>query len=77
MTAKYADLADLPEDTRIDIIGRAVTLERKNVAFVVDSTPGKVERYITKLLNKYPTIVILAQFDGPVAGSVTVKVGPG
>lgn len=72
----YADIADFEEDKRINIIGRTVMEGRKTAAFVTDADPGKADRYVRKLKERFPGIVILGRFDGPVAGSVTVKVGP-
>jgi hypothetical protein len=72
----FVDLADLKEDQRIAIIGATVIRDRKTVAIVVDDDSRKVERYIAKLLRKFPTIQILRRVAGPVPGSVTIKVGP-
>jgi len=41
----YADLADLPENKRIDIIGKLVTDEKKTINVVVDDDGKKVDRY--------------------------------
>lgn len=73
---RYADLADLDEDKRIEIIGRTVLDQRKTVAFVTDLDRGKADRYIAKLLKRFPTIVIVGRFDGPVPNTVTVKCAP-
>lgn len=72
---KYADLHSLDEDARITIIGTAA-MNGNTVAFVTDSTPGKADRYISKLKAKFPGIVVLSRFDGPVKGAVSIKVGP-
>jgi|GEM_PF-3298266 len=72
----YVDMGDLDEDSRIDTIGHYVTQYRKTVAFVTDADPGKADRYIAKLKAKFPGIKIVDFINGPVAGTVTVKVGP-
>ena len=72
----YADIADFDEDHRINLIGRTVIEGRKTVAFVTDTDPGKADRYIRKLRERFPGIAVIDRFDGPVAATVTVKVGP-
>lgn len=70
----YADLADLPEDERIAIIGQQAE-NGKRVAFVVEDD-AKAERYIRSLLLRF-TVKILERGAGPVPNTVYVKVGPG
>jgi hypothetical protein len=72
MTA-FADIADLPEDDRITIIGQQA-MNGGVIAFCTDIDPGKADRYVRKLLAKFPELEELGRFDGPVAGVVTVKV---
>lgn len=72
----YADIADNDEDTRIGIIGRTVVEQQKTVAFITDSDPGKAQRYIDKLLSRFPGVEVIASSPGPVPNTVTVKVGP-
>lgn len=73
----YADLGDFGEDYRINIIGKTVMEQKKVVAFLTDAKPpSKVERYIKKLKERFPGIVVLGRFDGPTAGVVGVRVGP-
>lgn len=73
MTA-YADIANRDEDSRIDIIGRTA-MTGKIVAFVTDDEPGKVERYIEKLKNKFPDVKVIEQVKGLIAGTVSVRIG--
>lgn len=68
----YADLADLPEDERIVIIGRHA--EKSIVTFILEDDE-KAERYIRKLLLDYK-VKIIARGSGPVKNTVYVKVGP-
>lgn len=70
----FADLGDMPEDRRIDCIGKCVEAG-KTVGFIVESK--KIgDRYIKKLLLDFPNLVVLAKFDGPVSQTITIKVGP-
>lgn len=72
----FADLADFGEDRRIEIIGKTVMEQKITAAVVVDKFPGKPERYIKKLKEMFPGIVILGRFDGPMDKMVTIQVGP-
>lgn len=72
----FADLCNLSEDQRINVIGNYVlTLDYgKDIVVAVDDIPGKRERYISKLLEKFDGIEISEQGDGPVKGSLYFKV---
>ncbi len=73
----FADLGDNPENTRVRKIGQAaMRLELGHtVAFCTEDKPKvKVERYKSKLLKMFPGLKIIDQFDGPVAGVVSVRV---
>ena len=72
---QYRDVADLPEDVRIDLIGKTA-MRGKRVAFVTDSDLGKADRYVAKLLAKFPALEILSRGDGPVKDVVYVTVAP-
>lgn len=74
--AKYIDIADAEEDKRINLIGKAVTESRKTVAFMTDDIPGKAERYIKKLTERFPELEIMDTFKGPVKGVVTIRCKP-
>jgi len=74
--APFIDLHRLDEDTRIDLIGRSVMAAKKTVAVCIDADPVKVERYLRKLRQQFPGIVVEGQFPGPVADVVTVKLRP-
>jgi hypothetical protein len=63
----------LDEDTRIDLIGQKA-MQGGKIAFQTDDEPGKPERYIKKLLTKFPELKIESRFQGPVEGVVTVIV---
>jgi len=72
----FVDLHALSEDERIQMIGHTVVAHGKTVGVMVDDLPGKVERYLKKLRERFPTVVVLSQTKGPVDGVVTIKVGP-
>ena len=69
----FADLADLPEDARIDIIGHTAS-SGALVGFVVDDDE-KADRYIQKLSERFK-VRIVDRGAGPVANTVLVRVGP-
>lgn len=70
----YADLADLPEDDRIAIIGKTAATGRV-VGFFVDDD-AKADRYIKKLLDGHRVRVVDRQRDVIVKGTVFVRIGP-
>ena len=69
----YEDLGDLPEDRRITQIGQTA-MTGKTVAFVTDDDPGKADRYIRKLLARFPDLEEFQRFNGPIPGAITIKV---
>lgn len=72
----FVDLASIDEDKRIAAIGEAVTTNRRTVAFVVDDDPGKADRYVTKLRERFPGIAVINRIVGPVPGTVSIFVAP-
>lgn len=72
----FVDLHSQDEDKRIQMIGQAVMTHRKLVGFVVEAEAGKGARYIKKLKERFPGIVVLDRRDGPVAGCETIRVAP-
>lgn len=70
----YADLADLPEDERIRAIADTAMHGHTGVAFVVEDD-AKADRYIEKL--KKFNVHVAARGEGPVAGTVFVRVEKG
>lgn len=74
----FADIADFDEDHRIKIIGELVMkLEPGRAsAFITDDEPGKAERYIRKLKERFPGVQILQALKDPTSGTVLVKIGP-
>lgn len=74
----FIDLADLPEDKRIDMIGHRAVDHRETVGFMVDVENGshaKGDRYIEKLTERFPSITVMWRGDGPVDNVETIKVG--
>lgn len=74
----FADLADRDEDSRIKVIGD-LAMTGKVVAFVVD-VKGEdgfenADRYVKKLMAKYPKLHLHFKGIGPTPEMVTVKVG--
>ena len=78
MSIPYKDLHSENEDERIRQIGEKCMNEKQVVGFMVDNDlvdMGKADRYIQKLLERYPGIRV--QFRGPFATGITlVKVAP-
>ena len=73
----YKDLGDENEDERIRQIGEKTMTEKVVVGFVTDAEPPtKADRYIQELIERFPGIQVLARGNGPIAGTVWVKVGP-
>lgn len=71
----YSDLADLPEDERIRIIGEAA--EAGNVVGVaLENDEAKIRRYIEKVTKRFPTVRHVATDPGIVPGTVLVRFGP-
>lgn len=70
----FVDAADLAEDKRITMIGETAMKTGGKIGFVTDSDPGKAERYIKKLLTRYPQLTVIGRCDGPTEGMVTVSV---
>lgn len=69
----FADLADLPEDDRIRIIGETAVQTGQRIGFVVDDAV-KADRYIEKLLRLFPALTVLSYGAGPVKDTVMVAV---
>lgn len=61
MTA-YADLYELPEDERIELVGRQVMFRQMTVGVAVEAEGKdgmtKANRYITKLKERFAGIVV-------------------
>jgi len=66
----YADLGDLPEDERIEVL--AQTAQSAVVGFVVEDN-AKADRYLLKL---GPRVRLIGRGPGPVANTVLVRIGP-
>lgn len=71
----YSDLADLPEDERIQIIGESA-MAGNIIGIAIDDDDRKVRRYLKKLLKRFPGIRHIDTKPGIVPGTVIVRVGP-
>jgi len=71
----YSDLADLPEDERIRIIGERAEAGN-TVAVVLEDDDDKVARYIEKITTRFSKVRHISTSTGIVPGTVTVNVGP-
>lgn len=67
----FIDVAGSPEDDRIGAIGR-LAMNGLKVAFCTDDEPGKADRYVKKLLERFPSLQEDSRSKGP--GVVTVNV---
>jgi len=74
MIKGYADLADLPEDERVRIIGEyAMAGNQVGVPVDEEGPDGyeKADRYVKKLLARFPLLEFVSKGKGPVANVVT------
>lgn len=71
----YSDLADLPEDERIRIIGNAA-LAGNVCGIALENDDEKIRRYLAKLIERFPTLRHISTDPGPAPGTVIVRVGP-
>lgn len=72
---KYQDLTSELEDDRIKRIGEAVMNLHQKAGVFVDDTPGKADRYIKKLEERFPGIRLTYRGPGT-AGSILLKFEP-
>lgn len=78
----FVDLHSVSEDERIEFIGHTAYCEKHgdypSIAFLVDEEGAdgfeKADRYIGKLLAKFPELEIQAKAKGPTQGAVTVRI---
>lgn len=71
----YADLADLPEDERIRIIGEYAQAGNI-IGIALEDDDEKVARYIKKLTTRFPDVRHISTDPGLAPNTVTVRVGP-
>lgn len=72
----YSDLADLPEDKRIEVIGIAVTVKRETVAVALENEEKKIVRYERKLKSRYPGLLAIERASGLVPNTILLLVSP-
>ena len=71
-----ADLHRLPEDERIRLIGEAAASGQIVGVLLEKDEPEKIERYIRKIKQRFPTVTLLDRTDGPTPSVVTLRFGP-
>jgi hypothetical protein len=74
MIKGFADLADLPEDERIRIIGEyAMAGNQVGVPVDEEGPDGyeKADRYVKKLLARFPLLEFVSKGKGPVVNVAT------
>lgn len=73
----YSDLSSLPEDERIKVIGEAA-MQGNQVGVPVDEEGPdgyeKADRYVKKLLERFPLLEFVSKSKGPVKDVVTFVV---
>ena len=72
---RYSDLADLPENERIRIIGEAA-MAGNIIGVALEDDAQKIKRYIKKLTKRFPKVRHVSTDPGIVRGTVLVRVGP-
>jgi len=70
----YSDIADMPENERIHVIGETASAGSV-VGFVVENDV-KADRYLRKLQRWFPGVRVIDRGPGPVANTILVRCGP-
>jgi hypothetical protein len=73
---QYADLFEMSEDSRIEMIGKAAAAGNTVGVVLEKNQPKKIERYIKKITTRYPNVSVHARIVGPTDLVVTIKFGP-
>lgn len=72
-TPKFADLHSLSEDDRIDAIGRRAALGFVVGVVLERDEPEKIERYIRKVTDRFPSVTMLKRIEGPTPLVITLQ----
>ena len=72
----YADLANFPEDKRIELIAQCVVENKNTVAVVLDDKETTISRYERKLLAARPGLIEIERCPGLVKKTVTLRIKP-
>lgn len=72
----YADLGDLPENKRIQVVAQFVAERGQTVALALENDAKKIERYIRKLHDARPGLLEIEKLPGLIADTVTLKIKP-
>lgn len=73
---KYKDMYGVDENLRIDAIGKAAASGQKVGVLLERDEPEKIERYISKITTRYPTVALIKRVNGPTPLVVTLQFGP-
>lgn len=71
----YSDLASLPENERIRIIGEFAQAGNI-VGAAIEDDAEKIDRYIGKVTKRFPGVRHVSTDPGIVPGTVLVRFGP-
>lgn len=71
----YADIASLPEDERIRIVGEAARAGNL-VGVALEDDAEKIARYIEKITKRFPDVRHISTDPGLVTGTVLLHIGP-
>lgn len=67
----YHDLSTMREDQRIAVMGQYAMTHDVTVMVTTDAKPvDKLDRYITKMVERFPLLEIVERGDGPTTGVV-------
>lgn len=77
----FSDLGDLPENERINIIGKTLmaapqsSADKPMIIGVVVDNETVARRYIRKIEKRFPRIKLIDHTPGPVLGTVLIRLG--
>jgi hypothetical protein len=69
------DLHTLKEDERIQAIGNAAMTGQVVGVIIEKKLPQKIARYKAKLLERFPSVELVSETDGPTKATVTLRFG--
>ncbi len=73
--SKFKDLWKMTEDERILEIGGTAMKALGMITFAIDDEPGKMERYIQKLLMNFPQLEVVGDpTPGPAPRFISVRI---
>jgi len=72
---QYADLVNMTEDERIEAIGKTAMRGATVAVCLEENQPAKIERYIKKITERYPELMVIKRTKGPTPLVETITVG--